>query len=396
MAELLEVNQLGKKPDISLPAKFILTDEGLSYFSGRNIPVRDLVTYAGRRKSGFFWPSFKAALAQKLVVNRLLGQIDIERPEFLTKREEVIDITKLLVYGILYKKFKPTLNEILFNSEIIEQIKKNSGKKNITPDFKFNPEIVAAFMEKNGETIRTLKELLLLDPYALIDADRDMNDREKADRKRIMQRFVEQVDDNMWFLLHFVSKSKGRFEIIEKVNSMLISYVRKTKIADYIGFMLMELIQNAEKAHFERLAKAKKLMGPEDKIDTLLKNRQQREKLYELAAKVGQLINLNYSFEGDVVSVGSRLRLQINLTNKGVIIEKARKDLSKKIKTETRESSLASFYQDNDPEKLGAGLGLYYLSYLEDACQEEKMKFEAIISSDDRREETSVRIVLYI
>ena len=121
MAEFLEANQLSKKPDISLPAKFILTDEGLSYFSGRNIPVRDLVTYAGRRKSGFFWPSFKAALAQKLVVNRLLGQIDIERPEFLTKREEVIDITKLLVYGILYKKFKPTLNEILFNSEIIEK-----------------------------------------------------------------------------------------------------------------------------------------------------------------------------------------------------------------------------------------------------------------------------------
>jgi hypothetical protein len=278
----------------------------------------------------------------------------------------------------------------------MEQIKKNSGKKTITPDFKFNPEIVSAFMEKNSETIKTLKDLLLLDPYAIIESDKDMNAEEKKERKRIMQRFVEQIDDNMWFLLHFVSKSKGRFEVIERINLVLVSYVKKTKIADYIGFMLMELVQNAEKAHFERLAKSKKLMTDMDKIDVLLKNRKTRESLYEIAAKTNSLINLNYTFEGDVLNVSSRLKLQISLTNKGCIIDKAKKDLSKKIKTETREASLASFYQESDPDKLGAGLGLYYLSYLEDACAEEKMKFEARIASDDRRDETSVLIVLYI
>ncbi len=396
MAEAIKAQAPQKKPTIGLPSKFLLTDEGLLYFSKRNIPVRDLITSEGRRKSGFHWQNFKATLVQKMVVNRLLGMIDIDRTEFLTKRDEVIDVTKLLVYGILYKKFKPTLNEILFSSDIIEQIKKSAGRKNLGPDFKFNPQIVQNFMKTNSETIRTLKELLLIDPYAIIDQDTDLNDRSRAEKKRIIQRFIEQVDDNTWFLLHFISKSKGKFEVIEKINRVLLSYVTKTKIADYMAFMIMELMQNAEKAHFERLANQKKIVMPDDSIDKYLKLKQNRDRINGLARKNNQFINLNYKFEGDALSLTSRLKLQITITNKGVMMEKTRKSLNKKIKAEIREESLANFYQGDSGERLGAGLGLYYLSYLEDACREEKMKFEARIVSDDRREETSVLITLYI
>jgi hypothetical protein len=386
----------GRSPFVELPAKFVLTDEGVGYFSNKNIPVRDFMTYDGRRKTGFFWQNFKAPLVQKMVINRMLGQIDIERPELLTKREEIIDLTKLLVYGILYKKFKPALNEILFESEIIDQIRKKNPKKNITSDFRFNTEIVNQFMITNSETIRTLKELLLLDPYAMIDSDTDLGEREKHEKRHIVQRFIEQIEDNTWFLLHFVNKTRGKFEIIDSINRVLLSYVKKTKIADYIGFMLMELAQNAEKAHFERIAKTRKLMGEFDNLDILLKKAEFRQSLIESAVKNSNLMNLNFKFEGDALSLNSRLKLQIQLTNKGLLMEKQKDQLKKKIKTDTRETTLASFYQGADSEKLGAGLGLYYLSYLEDACAEENMKFDARIIADDRREETAVMIILYI
>jgi len=396
MTQEKNIKVRGRSTSINLPSKFILSDEGMSYFSQRNIPVRDLTTFDGRRKSGFFWPSFKAGLIQKMVVNRLLEMIEVDRHEFLTKREDIIDVTKLLVYGVLYKKFKPALNEILFKSEIIEKIKQANPKKNIGPDFKFNEDIVNNFMKTNGTAIATLKEILLLDPFAVIENDKDINERDKFEKKKIITRFLEQIDDNMWFLFHFLNKTKSKFEIIEQITRILISFFKKTKIADYIAFMLMELIQNAEKAHLEKLAKNKKLMSEEDNIDILLKSKQFREKLYDSAIKNRQFINLSYKFQGDVFSATNRLKLQIQIINKGLLVDKDKKKLTEKIKTDTKEKTLANFYKEGSGEKLGAGLGLYYLSYLEDACVEENMKFDARIVSDDKKEETIVMIILHI
>ena len=55
--------------------------------------------------------------------------------------------------------------------------------------------------------------------------------------------------------------------------------------------------------------------------------------------------------------------------------------------------NIASFYQDSgDADKLGAGLGLLYNSYLEDICKAEGIQYKCNIFPEPEKERTTVRV----
>jgi hypothetical protein len=108
---------------------------------------------------------------------------------------------------------------------------------------------------------------------------------------------------------------------------------------------------------------------------------------------------VNYKFEGDAQSINKsdRLKLQIAVTNKGVIMEPLRKKVQDKANKDTKGVSLASFYRQKETnDKLGAGLGLYYLSYLQKACVQEKIIMDARIIPDNTHDKTYVMIYLHL
>lgn len=384
-----------KKTNIHLPSKFLLTDKGLTYCARMQIPIRDLATYEGRKHSGFFWESFKAPLVQKLVVNQFVEAIDIERAEFLTKRNEIIDMTKLLVYGIFYKKFKPTLNKILYENDIVRKLV-GSKHRNADGSLSFKPQLVNTFMRENDKSVRTLKSSLLFDPYALINEEKDTNDKEKDEKKRIVRKFIDHIDDATWFLFHYLNKTDAKQAIISQINDLLVSFLKRTKIADYTALMLMEVAQNAEKKHFEVLAKYKKAFSQGEDVEEQLQNREFRELLIKHARQSGTYANLHYRFDGDAASISRKLKLQISVTNRGVIKEAIRRNVQDKTMGDDIGFSLASYYKKNDPAKLGAGLGMHYLAYLQKACVQENIRLDARIHGDSERDKTYVLVYLYL
>ncbi len=379
---------------VRLPSKFVLTDKGLNYCAQNRIPIRDFTTHEGRRTSGFFWESIKAPLVQKLVVNQFVEAIDIQRTECLTKRAEIIDLTKLLVYGVIYKKFKPTLDQIILESDIIQNMIKSRTQKNIGSRLQFNPVVVQKFIQENDRTIKTLKTSLTFDPYDKIDADDDLSASEKENKKWIIQKFISLIDDNIWFLFHFINKTDGKIEIINRMSDVLNSFLRKTKIADFTAFMLLEVIQYAENNHYERLASAKRAQTQGKDIAELLQTREFREMLSAEALKKGEFVNINYKFEGDALSLTNRLRLQITIVNKGVIPEHIRRKLQASVQDDGKGVSLNSFFRKFEKEKLAAGL--HYLAYLQRACVQEHIKFDSRIVSDHHRDQTFIILVIHL
>lgn len=387
----------GKKPLIQLPALFFLTESGQDYCVRRKIPVRDLKTHTGRVESGFSWDGFNAKLVQHLVSNMLIDGIEINRSDFLSKRSEIIDLTKLIVYGILYKKIRPTLNEILYSSDLIAKLKRNNPRAAISNQLKFDPKVVEQFMTENAKAVRTLKAGLLYEPYALIQRDDSLTDDQKKSKMQITQKFVDVIEPNTWFLFHYISRSKDKMEIFSKINNLLVSFVQKTKIADYIALMLLEILQNSEKSHFENLAARDNMArAPGVEISDLLKDEEFRRKLRQKAETNKIYVNLAYNLESSSNKSGDRHRLQISVSNKGLIGEVERRTLQKRVKTEVKASSLADFFQSGDQDNLGGGLGMLYLSYLEDACKKEDIVFDARIISDDQLEETIATVHISI
>ena len=378
-----------KKPLIQIPALFFLTDSGIEYCIRRKIPVRDLKTHTGRIESGFSWDGFNAKLAQRLISDKMIEGIEINRSEFLSKRSEIIDLTKLIVYGILYKKIRPALKEVLYKSELIAKLKRNNPRAVVSEELKFDPRIVEKFINENAKAVRTLKAGLLYEPYSVIQRDNSLSLDQKKSKMQITQKFVDVIDDNTWFLFHYISRSNDKMEIFSKINNILISFVQKTKIADYLALILMEILQNAEKSHFENLAiRDNMARAPGIEITNLLKDDNFREKLRQKAEANRIYVSLYFNLGDKAKKAGDRQRLSISVANKGLMGELERRSLQKKTKTEVKEASLADFLQSGEQDALSGGLGLLYLSYLEDACRKEDIVFDARIISDDQLEET--------
>mgnify|MGYP001552462631 CR=1 FL=1 len=394
MAE--ETKPLQKKnPFITLQAKCFLTDSGENFFTKKQIPLRDMIGPDGRKRYGFTTLNFHAYLVQKLIVKRMISDIFVAKPTLLEKRTEIMDVTKLVIYGILYKKFGPQLSKVLVSTELMEKYNKKNPTKKITLNSKFNYDAISKLIEIKKEEIIGLKKLMLARPISMIDTDQEIRPEDKLEKKLIVTKFVEMIDKQSWYMFYLISQTDERQAIIKHVEKQLIDYLEKTKIADYFALMLMEIIQNAEKAHLEKIARQKNMLKPTDSIDSFLRDKGCRDMVVVQAKKWDHNLNLFWRFENPNIALeDEEYKLQVQVVNKGVVGQKKKKSMQNKIKAEVKESSLANFYEHGGAEKLGAGLGLFYLSYIDEACKNFNIKFESRIITDEKKEETIVHMGL--
>ena len=151
---------LTSEATIELPCKIFLSNEGHKYCTRKGIPLQDLVNREGRKGVGFSRPSIMAPLIQQLTANNLITRIESEGTEFISRRSPVIDTTKLIVYGILYRRFRPTLNAILLDSEVVRYLQTKGMLPPEERKLKFDPAMVSQFVEENGKAIRSMKASL--------------------------------------------------------------------------------------------------------------------------------------------------------------------------------------------------------------------------------------------
>ena len=377
---------------IELSCKIFLSNEGHEYCIRKGVPLQNLVSREGRKGVGFNRPNIMAPLVQQLTANNLITRIESEGTEFISRRSSVIDTTKLIVYGILYRRFRPTLNAILLDSEVVRYLQTKGmlpleGKK-----LKFDPVTVAQFVEENGKAIRSMKASLLFTPHRMIDKHPKLDTEQKIRKKQITRKFIDTIEDDTWFLFNYVRRSSDKVEIVHRLDKTVTSFMNKTNIADAIAFMLMELVQNAEVEHFKYMASKDNLARVKgDGIFEMLRDEEFRTRMKERAIRNETLIHLVYHFDNlQYTNHAKKTRIRVSVTNKG------RMDISGKHRNgghRRKEITLADHLQ-NDSDSLGNPMGMVYYSYLEDACREEDVKLESGFAVDESRNETTATMTV--
>jgi hypothetical protein len=281
----------------------------------------------------------------------------------MPKSSEVYDLVLNIFYSLLFKKFKPELSSFLFNSDIMKKIRNANPQIKISKDFKFNLKVVGEYLIKNKAALDALKEILAIDAFAIIDNEEEI--KSKDQKKKVITYFIEQIEPGMWFLFHLLNKTGENMELLEGINSLLIKYLNKSKIADLVAFTFTEFIQNAELTHFKRLAKMKKVGFGQD-ISSVIQDNEIKAKLIEHARNTKALIKISILLHNDSIASNS-LKLQLIIKNKGDINAIA----SLKDEKQTK---------DNPFEAEG--------EYIRKACAEEKITFRLNIDHIDKTEES--------
>ncbi len=381
-----------KNTSINLSADFFLTETGEKAFYKRHIPLREIRTHYNKKGYGFHWSNFDAKLLQKLIINRHLKEIVIDRYEYTTKRKETEDITKLIIYGILFEEINREICQVFVNSEFIESLNTKNPLKRIDMHSRFDNQTLQEFLKNNHEAVNEFKNILSIDPIAVVDNDSDLDEKAKAKRKFIIRDIIDNIEAKNWFLFYFILRTEEKVNIMQEINHLILEYLQKIKIADYLSLMIIELLGNAEKGNFLTL------LSTEGKIEKIrfaemISNVESRQELLLSAEKHHFSIILSYKFSYHIKT--DSYILTITVINKTTPVEEKAKKNSTPLYKHRTGKDLAGYLEDIPEEEISNTIGLFYLKFLNEVSKEVQMNFDAKVVFDDIRKETLSYLTLY-
>ena len=78
--------------------------------------------------------------------------------------------------------------------------------------------------------------------------------------------------------------------------------------------------------------------------------------------------------------------------NKDDEFQEVKENIETKASADTNKRTLIDFYRET-PDGGGTDLGLYYLSYLDDACKKVNVKFESIVNQFSTSDLTVINLI---
>ncbi len=377
---------------IELPVDMILSANGVQVFSAGKRPVKRLAKDNGSTGEGLNSSAFNAQTVQKLVMNGYVEEINTRLAEMLRSRAQIIDTTKLVTFGLLYKKMNPSLAEMMLQSPVMLAYNRKNAQNPIHSIDHINKDKANQLKQTKAEAFEVMAlEIRDLTVQRII-ANQELQEEDRLMQIRSLEKFISFIDDRIWYLYYIIYQTPLKDEVMSFFAELIDKYLDRTRIATNLSLVLMELIQNAEKAHFDQLLIENKLIKDPKDSHRFLRQPQNRKLVVELAKSRNQTLRASWQFHSGRAGANLEYRLEILITNRGDISPMIEKQLAMKMSSDTANADLSDFFQDKTDSGLGAGLGLMYMSYLKDDCQKAGVKFSSQIFGNSSGGTTTAKL----
>ena len=365
-----------KKSILNLPLKIILTQEGSTFFIRQNKKLLKFKLADNVEEYGISLDEFTPATVQRLLLIDYISKIEISKPEFVSSRQETMDLSKLIVYSVLYRQYDAYIFNKILSSDVIKKWNRLNPANIIDEKTHINENFLRTVLKKNEKIIFEAKQDILSPLYSFINKNTSLLPEEKNIQLLLSEKFMNNLRPFTWFIITKFRDADGFETILRTIRSSLTEYMDKAKIAEYISLMLMELIINAENTSLRKEVK-NMYKGTVDPNTVMFDPNIRKKVIAELERK-HELVYLSWKLGGGNTSIGTQGKLQITLYNKDDQSETVRESINDKKNADLKKKSLIDFYKEIPEGEEDTNLGMYYLSYLSEACDKVNVKFESM------------------
>jgi hypothetical protein len=364
-----------KKNILSLPLKIILTQEGSTFFIKQKKKLLKFKLADNVEEYGISLEDFTPSTIQRLLLIDYISKIEISKPEFVSSRQETMDLSKLIVYSVLYRQYDSYIFDQILGSDVIKKWNRYNPANIIDEKTHINENFLRSVLKKNEKIIFEAKQEILSPLYTFINKNTSLLPEEKNIQLLLSEKFLNNLRPFTWFIITKFKDAEEFDSILRIIRSSLTEYMDKAKIAEYISLMLMELVINAENTNLRNEAKGmyKGTVDP----NTVMFDPNIRKKVIAELERKHELVFLSWKLGGGSTSIGTQGKLQITLYNKDDQSESVRANINDKKNADLKKKSLIDFYKEIPEGEEDTNLGMYYLSYLSEACEKVNVKFES-------------------
>jgi len=367
-----------KKSVINLPVKLVLTEGGTSFFIRKGKNLRKFKLADNLEEYGIVLDTFTPSSLQRMMLVDYLSKIEISKSEFMSTRQEVMDISKLIVYSMLYRQYDSYIFARVLASDVIKKWNRLNPANIIDDKTPINDSFLHTVLKEKEKDIREIKDEILSPMYAFINKSTSLLPEEKNIQLLLSEKFLNNLRPFTWFIIAKFRGSEGYELLLKSIRTSLAEYMEKSKIAEYVSLMIIELAMNAENSNLKREAKAI-FKGAVD-MNAVLFDPAIRTQVIESLERKGELVYLSWKIGSRGASVGMQGRLQITLYNKESEYQTTKETIEERKSADLKKKSLQDFYRELPEGEASTELGLYYLSYLSEACEKVNVKFESLVN----------------
>jgi hypothetical protein len=138
---------------------------------------------------------------------------------------------------------------------------------------------------------------------------------------------------------------------------------------------------------------ARNMYGGIDDTDAMIYDPEIREKIVAELKRKHELVFLSWKLGGGSTAIGKQGRLQITLYNKDDEFQEMKENIESRSSADLNRKSLIDFYRELPEGEQSTDLGMYYFSYLDDACKKVNVKFESIVNQFSASDLTVINLV---
>ena len=361
---------------LNIPLKVILTDEGTSHFMSNNKKLMRIKLADNREKFGISLNNFSPISVQTMILLDYVKNIEICMPEFVSKRQEVMDLSKVVVYSLMYKQFNHELFSRLVNCECVRKYNRSNPTQILDEQTQISEKELQRLMPNRASVIKKAKKLILDPVWKEIMANKNYSPEERNLYLLMTEKFLDRMSSISWFIVTRFAKDEGFPQIERELRTKLMEYMEKSQLAEYISLMIMELALSNENANLRKKA-ASMLNGVVENYDELLRDPKERIRIINQLVKDNELVYISWQIGGNsTASVGNRGKLEITLYNKAGEFEEVKASVESAIVAGSKRKTLVDFYSDDADQNLG----LSYLSYVDEACKKDGVRFESMVN----------------
>ncbi|MBP5696406.1 MAG: hypothetical protein J6X11_07155 [Treponema sp.] len=367
-----------KKFVLDLPLKVVLTEDGASHFISNKKKLLRFRLADNAEEYGISMEHFSPMSIQNMILVDYISKIEISMSEFVSRRQEIMDLSKVIVYSILYKQFDRQIFSQMIECDCVRHHNRTNPSQLIDEKTRIPEKQLRNILSFKDNAIQQSRQAILEPVWKSIMSNPDYTPEEKNVYLLMTEKFLNRLNLMNWYIITKFYKTEGFSQIMSILRQSLAQYMDKSKVAEYISVMVMELALNSENSNMRKEARI--LYQGIDNADTLIYDPDIRKKIVEELARKHEFVSLSWKIGGGSTSIGKQGALNITLYNKEDEFQEVKENIESKLSADLHKRSLIDFYRQMPEGEEGTDLGLYYLSYLDDACKKVNVKFESLVN----------------
>jgi hypothetical protein len=340
---------------LSIPHTIIFSDPGVALFVKNKNSLKKFVLSNNRPGYGKIFPEYNPEFVRKMVFNGYVWKIDIPlgKNGVSIDRKNIRELVKELSNSLLFRQFYNSVRNEIFSSDIIRNWNRNNPSKPIDLKTHIPQSVIDGFVQSNHQHISVMryrleqgiKEYFLLHP--------GLKDEEKLVISEYGKQFLDMLGPGTWFLLSLQYNSDASKKLMENIRNKLVRYLEKTEISSYLSLMLIEILS---------------FLRPDIFRPSEENSQNHPDLCFEFSSRGWGHID-------------DRLKMDIQIHDSEMLQKNSiHQAIADRSNESCRELSLQEFYKQNGNDISASGLGLYYLSYLKDACKNMDINFQSNVS----------------